>query len=62
MQVKSQEWWFKRGKNKGADEQHFQVMGVIKDLQRLKLLFELYAEVLDGIHSLESPSEKRQPG
>ena len=62
LQVKSQEGWFRRARNKGADVLHFQVTGVIKDLQRLKLLFGLYAEVLDGIHSLESPSDKRQPG
>src|SRR5687767_6472388 len=62
LQVKSRGGRFDRAKNKGSDELHFQVMGVIKDLQRLKLLFELYAEVLSGIHSSESTSENRQPG
>jgi hypothetical protein len=41
----------KSGKNKGADELYFQVTGVIKDLERLKLLFELYEEVLTGLDS-----------
>jgi hypothetical protein len=62
LRVKSRGGWFQRAKNKGSDELHFQVIGVIKDLQRLKLLFELYAEVLNGIHSPESASEKQQPG
>lgn len=63
LQVKSRGGWLNRAKNKGSDELHFRVMGVIKDLQRLKLLFELYVEVLNGIHSLESASEKQQqPG
>lgn len=61
LQVKGRRGWFKRAKNKGSDELHFQVTGVLKDLQRLKLLFELYAEVLDGIHSLESAPGKQQP-
>jgi hypothetical protein len=62
LQVKSRGGWFNRAKNRGSDELHFHVTGVIKDLQRLKLLFELYAEVLNGIHALQSASEKRQPG
>ena len=31
------------------DELHFQVMGVIKDLERLKGLFDLFAAVLDRL-------------
>ena len=62
LQVKSREGWFKRGKNKGIDELYFQVTGVIKDLERLKRLFELYAELLDGMHSLGSASDKQIPG
>ncbi len=54
LQIKSRGGWFNRAKNKGPDELHFQVTGVITDLQRLKLLFELYAEVLEGIDSPES--------
>ncbi len=32
-----------------ADELHFHVHGVIKDIERLKLLFELFAETLDQL-------------
>lgn len=56
LQIKGREGWFKGEKNKGPDELHFHVIGVITDLQRLKLLFELYAEVLEGIDSLKSPA------
>lgn len=62
LQVKGRGGWLKRDKNKGADELHFHVAGVIKDLQRLKLLFELFAAVLDGIHSPESASEEQRRG
>lgn len=33
----------------GVDELYFQVVGVIKDLELLKLLFELFAETLDEL-------------
>jgi hypothetical protein len=59
LQIKSRGGWLK--KNKGSDELHFQVTGVVKDVQRLKLLFELFAEVLKGLHSPEAASEKQQP-
>ena len=31
------------------DELHFQVVGVIKDMERLKGLFDLFAAVLDQL-------------
>ena len=58
LQVKGAEGLPKGIKNKKIDELYFQVTGVIKDLGRLKLLFELYAEVLNGLHSLGSASEE----
>ena len=33
----------------GVDELYFNVAGVIKDLDRLKLLYELFAETLDQL-------------
>jgi hypothetical protein len=62
LQLKSRGGWFKRAKHKGSDELHFQVIGVITDLHRLKLLFELYGEVLSRLHSPESASEEQPPG
>ena len=31
------------------DELHFKTVGVIKDVERLKLLYELFAETLDQL-------------
>ena len=47
-----------------TDELHFHVGGVIKDVERLKLLFELFAETLDqlcriGSAYAEAPKLKR---
>jgi hypothetical protein len=33
----------------GMDELHLTVVGVIKDIERLKLLFDLFAETLDQL-------------
>jgi hypothetical protein len=58
LEVKGAGGWPKGGKNKGFDELYFQVTGVIKDLGRLKRLFELYEEVLSGLHSQGTASEE----
>jgi len=47
--VKDDEGWFGRTFPEGVDELYFQVTGVIKDLERLKLLYELFAETLDEL-------------
>ena len=47
-----------KDKGGGIHELYFQVTGVIKDLGRLRLLFELYAEMLKRMHSLGSASEE----
>lgn len=44
----------KESRDAGVDELYFQVTGVIKDLTRLKQLFELYAEILTGLQALGS--------
>ena len=45
----------------GVDELKFQVAGVIKDLDRLKLLYELFAETLDELCRMGSASAQRPP-
>jgi hypothetical protein len=45
----------------GVDELHFQVTGVIKDVERLKLLYELFSETLDELCRMGSAYEK-SPG
>ena len=44
-----------------VDELHFQVTGVIKDVDRLKQLFALFAETLDELCRMGSAYE-RSPG
>lgn len=47
--VKDDEGWFGTKFPDGVDELHFVVVGVIKDLERLKLVFDLFAETLDHL-------------
>jgi len=47
--VKDDEGWFKQKFPEGVDELHFQVVGIIKDKERLKELFDLFSEVLDEL-------------
>jgi hypothetical protein len=57
LHIKGKGGRLKRDKDKRIDELYFQATGVIKDLERLKNLFELYAEVLNGMHCLGSASQ-----
>ncbi len=47
--VKNDEGWFGTKFPDGVDELYFQVTGVIKDADRLKLLYDLFAETLDQL-------------
>jgi hypothetical protein len=47
--VKDDEGWFGATFPEGVDELYFQVVGVIKDVERLKLLYELFAETLEQL-------------
>jgi hypothetical protein len=49
LQVKGDEGWFGKAFPEGVDELYFQTYGVIKDKQRLKELFDLFALVLDEL-------------
>jgi hypothetical protein len=42
---------------KGVDELYFEVVGVIKDVDRLKLLYELFSETLDELCRMGSAYE-----
>jgi hypothetical protein len=54
LTVKDDEGWFARKFPEGVDELQFNVVGVIKDLDRLKLLYELFAETLDQLCEIGS--------
>lgn len=47
--VKDDEGWFGPTFPEGVDELAFLVTGVIKDIDRLKLLYELFAQTLDEL-------------
>jgi hypothetical protein len=47
--VKDDEGWFGTKFPDGVDELHFAVAGVIKDIDRLKGLYDLFAETLDEL-------------
>ena len=47
--IKDDEGWFGAKFPEGVDELYFAVHGVIKDVDRLKALFELFATVLDEL-------------
>jgi hypothetical protein len=41
-----------------VDELHFEVLGVIKDVERLKAMFELFAAVLDQLYRIGSANKE----
>ncbi len=47
--VKDDEGFWSNNFPEGVDELYFQVVGVIKDVERLKLLYDLFAETLDEL-------------
>lgn len=47
--VKDDEGWFGPTFPDGVDELHFVVGGVVKDIERLKQVFDLFAETLDEL-------------
>jgi hypothetical protein len=47
--VKDDEGWFGPDFPDGVDELYFQVAGVVKEIERLKLLYELFSETLDQL-------------
>jgi hypothetical protein len=49
FEVKDDEGFFNSRFPEGVEELYFQVVGVIKDVERLKLLYELFAETLDQL-------------
>jgi hypothetical protein len=61
LQVKDDEGWFATQFPEGVDELHFQVGGIIRDVDRLKGLFDLFAAVLDQLCRIGS-AQKEDPG
>ena len=61
LEVKDSEGWFGPKFPEDVDELSFQVVGVIKDVERLKALFDLFAAVLDQLCRIGS-AYKQEPG
>lgn len=59
--VKDDEGWFGAQFPEGVDELIFHVTGVIRDVERLKLLYDLFAETLDQLCRIGA-AEERAPG
>lgn len=53
LQVKDDEGWFGSDFPQGVDELYFEAPGVIVNLEHLQSLFNLFAEVLDGLWQRE---------
>jgi hypothetical protein len=60
LSVKDDEGWFGRRFPDGVDELYFVAAGTIKDLDRLKLLYDLFAETLDELCRIGA-AEKAPP-
>lgn len=54
FQVRDDEGWFGAKFPEGVDELYFEVVGIITDKERLKQLFELFSQVLDGLCDMGS--------
>jgi hypothetical protein len=61
LEVVDDEGWFGAQFPDGVDELRFHVPGVLKDLDQLKLLFELFAAVLNRLCAMGS-AYARDPG
>jgi hypothetical protein len=57
LEVKDDEGWFGSRFPEGVDELHFQVVGVVKEIERLKSLYELFAKVLNHLCHIGSAYE-----
>jgi hypothetical protein len=61
LSVRGDQGWFARTFPEGVDELYFQVSCVIKDVDRLKALFDLFSVTLDHLCQIGSAYEKN-PG
>lgn len=57
LEVKDDEGWFGTEFPNGVDELYFRVVGIIKDIELLKALFDLFAEVLDYLCIIDAAYE-----
>src|SRR5262249_11682372 len=61
LAVKDSDGWFGPKFPEDVDELHFQAVGMIKDMRRLRALLDLFAAMLDRLCKIGSATEQ-QPG
>lgn len=61
LDVRDDKGWFKSRFPEGVDELYYRVGGVLKNVERLKSLFDLFAEVLNRLCHIGSAYEN-DPG
>jgi hypothetical protein len=59
LEANGSEGWFGTRSPEGVDLLHFEAAGVIKDIDRLKALFDLFAAVLDRLCRMRSACKKK---
>ncbi len=57
LQVKEDEGWFTENFPEGVDELYIEVSGVVKDVKRLKDLYELFSETINHLCHIGSAYE-----
>lgn len=58
LEIKDDEGFFKSHFPEGVDELYFEVSDVIKDIERLKELYELFSEILKELCNIGSASDE----
>jgi hypothetical protein len=61
LELRDDEGFFRKHYPEGVDALYFQVPGVIKDVDQLKKLFDLFAEVLEELNRIGTAAEE-SPG
>jgi len=61
VELRDDEGFFRKHYPEGVDALYFQVHGVIKDVDRLKQLFDLFTEVLEELYRIGTATEEK-PG
>jgi hypothetical protein len=61
LELRDDEGFFRKHYPEGVDALYFQVPGVIKDVEQLKRLFDLFAEVLEELNRIGTAAEE-SPG
>jgi hypothetical protein len=59
LELRDDEGFFRKHYPEGVDALYFQVHGVIKDVERLKKLFDLFTEVLEELYRIGTATEEK---